>query len=1215
MAPALLMNQFMTSREPRVSRVIDFSSGSSMAAIQRFRFTTRLMSLSLILAFASPFAMATPRVSAASFPNSNQLLKDQNGQLFLRANGTDKKISNAPGEILPMDESGWARLANKNPPPANRRMVLVKVDGAAYFVSENGIIWKSRLDFDAIDTWSGTLIKFKDKLYILFSIMTKDGQSGTFIQYTENDKPVTIEVAKPVFNYSDMGMLDASNTNGIFKHSAGELNLATVNQRTPLGNNVPGFKSEASPVAESPSKKAETPPPAAKSPAAENKQKQPEAGKPKQLTPKTNGKFENPFKAGSDRTADLDGRLRDKVFGQDHLTQRLSEHYYGFEPGLPTVLLITGPSGVGKSHLARVFAEETFKDSKFFLEIDGTEYQAEIRSGSIEHHKLVGAPKGQQGAQKGKLTEWVKETEGSGVLVINEADKMHPDIWKRLMELFEHGKITDGEGVTHSVKKLFIVLTSNRGATMMFPPDVAVWSQAEIERRLKNLDQNTVKNYYMTSTGANDKFKLPREVINRISEFLVAAPFFEDTVVKIARTAVEKFNAKLKSSFGVEVELDEAALRHLALAGFTSADDGRQINRQVARYLQSIKLAIGTQWEELHSAKLHVSLAEDRPGHHVFVVTDGFNRLIAEAPGTGHSNPLADPLEVARLTGLEQTIKTRIIGQDSAVKSISQAVIAQRSDASRRRPVSIMLVGSTGTGKTEMGRALALGLYDSADRVAVISMGNVMNEANWNKVFGSDPGYGGNEITREFESILLANPEGAVIVLDEVSNMGGNSREMKAALFKKLYDLSEEGKWTSPITGKVFNLSKYVFVLTGNDGETLFQGVSADDLRMSIWNKNKAREKVRDLMLAAGVPEAFLNRMADVILMKPLLRAEIHGVILKLVSDRVKAFEKQHIGMKVTYSEQFIEQMADSFFTSDRGGRGIRSILDDRLPAVIAFALINSKLDLTNVNGVEIRLGLTDNQTHKPYRRPDRPAHQVNLLLDVIVKGQVIHREGIDATEFASTKPLMGPKEAQETAYHEAGHAVVNDPTVSGERMANVTIEGGRSKGLVYLGYARYEPIPGIYSNPTRETVVHTIARLYAGSLAQTMAGYDVDAGWNNDLKKIREIAGNALVEWGFEPSLLGVALNKEGEPVLTPLQQRILEKKKMELIEEGRLLAEKRLRENWGLVRAVTAELLLRGSINGARFDELAKKRVDLQKRYERRFNRAGEMCRAIFE
>jgi ATP-dependent Clp protease ATP-binding subunit ClpA len=1199
-----------------------------MAAIQRVWITAHLLSLALALALslavASPSAMATPKASSVSFPNNNQLVKDQNGHLLLRVNGqsTLKKISAAPGEILPMDESGWARLANQpNPPPANRRLTLVKVNGQSFFVSENGTAWKTHLDFDVLDAWSGTLVKFNDKIYILFSIVTNDGKGGTFIQYAEKqDKILTYDLSRYVFNYSKMGLLDASTTNGVVKLGNDvEVNLTTLEKETTLGEHVPGFISEEPPAAQKSHEKSASPSQTVKTLTVTIKQNprqtSEQKSEPKQLVLKANGKFDNPFKAGSDRTADLDGRLREKVFGQDHLTKKLAEHYYGFEPGLPTVLLVTGPSGVGKTHLAGVFAEETFKDSKFFLEIDGTEYQAEIRSGSIEHHKLVGAPKGQQGAQKGKLTEWIKETEGNGVLVINEADKMHPDIWKRLMELFEHGKITDGDGDTHSVKKLFIILTSNRGATMMFPPDVAVWSQAEIERRLKNLDQNAIKNYYMTSTGANDKFKLPREIINRITEYLVAAPFFEDTVVRIARAAVEKFNTKLKSSFGVEVELDEAALRHLALAGFTSADDGRQINRQVAKYLQQIKLAIGAQWEELHSVKLHVSLAEDRPGHRVFIVTDGFNRLVAEAPGTGHSNPLADPLEVSRLTSLEQVITTRIIGQDSAVKSISQAVIAQRSDASRKRPVSIMLVGSTGTGKTEMGRALALGLYDSADRVAVISMGNIMNESNWNKVFGADPGYSGNEITREFESILLANPEGAVIVLDEVSNMGGNNKEMKAALFKKLYDLSEEGKWTSPITGKVFDLSKYVFVLTGNDGETLFQGVSADDLRLSIWNKNKAREKVRDLMLAAGVPEAFLNRMADVILMKPLLRKEIRGVITKLVSDRVKAFEKQHIGMKVTYGAQFIEQMADSFFTSDRGGRGIRSILEDRLPAVIAFALINSKLDLTNVNGVEIRLGLTDNQTHKPYRRAESPARKVDLLLDVVVNGQVIHREGVDATEFASTKPLMGPKEAQVTAYHEAGHAVVNDPAVSGERMANVTIEGGRSKGLVYLGYARYEPIPGLFANPTRETVVLLIARYYAGSLAQVMAGYEPDAGWGNDLKQIRTTARKAIIEWGFEPSLLGVSLNKEGEPVLTLNQQRILEKKTLELIEEGRQLAEKRLRENWGLVRAVTAELLLRGSINGARFDELAKKRVDLQKRYERRLNRNGEMCHAIFK
>jgi ATP-dependent Clp protease ATP-binding subunit ClpA len=916
-----------------------------------------------------------------------------------------------------------------------------------------------------------------------------------------------------------------------------------------------------------------------------------------------NGKRENPLKAKANEVGDLDGQLREKVFGQDHLTRKLAEHFSRLKAGLPTVLVLTGPSGVGKSHLGRQFAKVAFGDPKLFLEVDGTEYQMPIEKGSIQHHKLVGAESAYQGQQKGVLTEWIRANKGTGVLLINEADKMHPDIWKRLMELFERGRITDGDGVTHQADRLVIILTSNRGATLMFPPSAEAWSQEEIDRRMKSLNEDAIKKFYMTKNGPKDKFELPREVINRISEWLVAGPLTDEAVIKIATVTVGDYNEQLESEHGLKLVLSPEAVRHLALTGFKSTDDGRQVVRQTLKYLKDIEAIVGLKWDYIYSSSIKVKLEFDKQQTPVFLVTDGKQKLKIAAPVKPHDNPLQDKSEVERLLKLPLILRERIIGQESAIESISQAVTAARSDASRRRPVSFFLIGTTGTGKTEIGRGLSLALYGSSDRVNVLSMGEINSEGGWMQKFG----YAGSESASEFEQALISNPEGGVLVFDEVSNMGGMSAEMKRTLFKKLYELTEEGKWTSPLSGKVYDLSKYVFVFTGNDGETLFQGVSSDDMRMAIWRDNNARDKVRALLIAAGVPEAFINRMADAVLMKPLTLAEINGVVLKLLKDRIKAFETQHRGMKIKYSDELVRRIADSFFTNDRGARGIRSMLEDRFPAVLTYALINSQLDLSDLHDVEVHLGVSDNKEKRPYLMRSSPERKVEIVLDVMRHGRLLRHQALDVTELAAPKVLMGFREARLTAIHEAGHAVVNDSEATGERMRYITIEGGFAKGLKYLGYAAYEPVPGQYHSPTRAIVVRKIARLYAGSLAQLIEGLEPDAGWSNDLEKIRQIASTAVIKWGLEPSLVGVRVNQDGETILTPAQNELAEEKIKALIEEGRVYAENKLKEKRALMRAVAADLLRKGYISGSRYDEIAAA-------YERREAMRGGMCRALF-
>lgn len=898
------------------------------------------------------------------------------------------------------------------------------------------------------------------------------------------------------------------------------------------------------------------------------------------------------------------GHLNQKVFGQKKLTMRLA-HYVVNPPdeGRPVVLVMTGPSGVGKTLVGQSFAEEVFGDSKFFLEVDGTEYMSPVSQGNIEAHKLFGAPLGQQGKQKGQLTEWLSSNEGDGVLLLNEGDKMHPDMWKRLMELLDRGVVTSGAGFKIKSRKLYILITSNRGAAQMFPPSIDSWSQEEIDRTLDKLDSDTVKATYANKVSATDKSELPVEVTNRVREYLVAGPISRETAVQIANSSLAAFNAASAQKYAVQISMTPDALKHLALTNFKSTKDGRWIRDQVQFSLETARKIAGSTWPLTDGTTLQVGLSPtvgDSPKMQVSWTNPAGRVLEADydGPKVKSENPVADPHIRDILARIEPTLNARIIGQPHAVKSVAEAIRSKISDGSRKHPVSLFLAGSTGTGKTEMGRAIAEAMYGSPDRLEVVTLGNIKNESNFNKVFGADPGYAGNETPREFEKALMKNPDGGVIVFDEASNMGGNDKDKKSEFFKLLYEMTEEGKWTSPTpSGKEYDLSKYIFVFTGNDGEHLLHGVSSDDMRLAIWKQNSSRSKVKTMLLEKGVPEAFIMRMADTILMKPLTRPEMDRVVTKLFNQTIAKTERQYKGAKVVIDSSrgpsIITQIADSFFLSEGGGRSLRTILEDRLPGLVSSAFVSSGLDLKKpLDGVELSFTLTDSLTKKPYLRKGSPDRLVKFSAQVKQAGHVLADDFLDLSELATAKRFMGAKGAKSTAFHEAGHAVVNDESVTAEKMVHVTIEGGTFKqngeDVEYLGVARYEPIEGQRLNPTRRTTVIRIGQLFAGRLAQEMAGYEYDAGWQNDKEKIQRIAADALLKWGVEPRLLSVRLDDKGNPILNSADEKFFKEKMDELLEEGRFYAHKKLTEKWSLVRAMTAELLIKGSINNVRYKEI---------------------------
>jgi ATP-dependent Clp protease ATP-binding subunit ClpA len=877
------------------------------------------------------------------------------------------------------------------------------------------------------------------------------------------------------------------------------------------------------------------------------------------------------------------------VFGQDPVVDRLVHHIFETQTNgmtKPKVLVAMGPSGVGKSYSAQLLAERVYQDKNFVFEISGNEYNAGTHS--LDYIKLLGGAKGTSAGKDGVLINWVKETQGKGVLIINEGDKMHSDVWKRLMEFLEKGRLTDSAGKDVWGKEIVVIITSNRGANRLFPTSVDSWTQREIDERLRTVTQDELKGYYLQRDGLHDNSILPREIINRVDEFIAFGPLSREAALKIATSTADDLLKQFQERYRVEIIVDSNLIEHVALAEFKSSDDARQIRNEVKSLITEItrkSLETFTTLEE--EDKIRVTLDQNKTS---LIAKISFKDQVIEHPVKTllNSNPLQNSFQRSLLMDLENRLKSQIFGQEANLHQIVQALIAYEVTPVKERPFTLGLFGPSGTGKTEIGKTIARAFYGEKAKATVLPMGNIASFSDFETLFGSAAKYQGGEIEREFERALRENPRGGVIILDEISNMGGNDPKLKEALFKKLYDLFEEGKYTSPRDSRVYDLKKYKFILTGNDGEKLFLGMTSDDLLLSTWKENNRPEIVRSLLREANLPNAFINRINTLLLMKPLLKDEVHQVAHKLFQVQLKALIEANPGLKITLADNILDKLTHAFYSADQGGRSVRKALDSGITGAMGMALMKSGVDTERLNGVTLHLDIRDNHVKKPYLPNTHPERVVNLVTQVIYENKVVFQETIDMTDIAEKQILLSSRDAKLTAYHEAGHAVANDPRLTGQRVSYITIRGGSTGTLNYHGYARYESVGSEGGNLDYEKTVAQIARLWAGRKAQELAGFAADTGWSDDLRNIRRIASEYLTTWGLDREFIALPVDKEGKPQSSgPLAERFIQKMDA-LISEGEALAEKRLKQNWRLVRAITAELLTKGNISQKRFVEI---------------------------
>jgi ATP-dependent Clp protease ATP-binding subunit ClpB len=280
----------------------------------------------------------------------------------------------------------------------------------------------------------------------------------------------------------------------------------------------------------------------------------------------------------------MEERLRHRVIGQDEALERVANAIRRSRAGLSDPrrpigsFIFLGPTGVGKTELARALAEFLFDDEHNIVRIDMSEY--------MEKHavsRLIGAPPGYVGYEEGgQLTEAVRRRPYS-VVLLDEIEKAHPDVFNILLQILDDGRLTDGKGRTVDFKNTVIIMTSNLGSQFLRPANFDVtettgtWTAEQgAERRLEDARKQVMD-------VVHEYFK--PEFLNRVDDIIIFNPLERKELMKIVDLRLEDLR-QLLADRRISIELTDKAKELIFAEGYDAAFGARPLKRAIQRLIQ-----------------------------------------------------------------------------------------------------------------------------------------------------------------------------------------------------------------------------------------------------------------------------------------------------------------------------------------------------------------------------------------------------------------------------------------------------------------------------------------------------------------------------------------------------------------------------------------------------------------------------------------------------
>ncbi|MER7150037.1 ATP-dependent chaperone ClpB [Streptomyces lydicus] len=716
------------------------------------------------------------------------------------------------------------------------------------------------------------------------------------------------------------------------------------------------------------------------------------------------GAYEALDKYGQDLVAEARSGKKDPVIGRDAEIRRVMQILSRKTKNNPVLI---GDPGVGKTAIVEGLAQRIVRG-------DVPEGLREKTIFSLDMSSLVAGAK-YRGEFEERLQAVLSEVKAAEGRILLFVDELHTVVGagggaEGAMDAGNMLKPMLARGELHMI-----------GATTLEEYRKHVESDAALERRFQQVivDEPSVEDTVSILRGLRERLEVFHGVKIQDTALVAAATlshryisdrFLPDKAIDLVDEACARLRTEIDS---MPAELDEITRRvtrleieDAALAKETDAASRKRLE-ELRRELSDLRAeadAMNAQWEaerqairrvqelrqdleqvrqEAEEAERNYDLnraAELRYGtltelerrlaaeEEALAAKQGDKRLLREvvtedeiaeivAAWTGIPVTRLQEGEREKLLRLDEILTERVIGQDEAVKLVTDAIIRARSGIrDPRRPIgSFIFLGPTGVGKTELAKALAAALFDTEESIVRLDMSEYQERHTVSRLVGAPPGYVGYEEGGQLTEAVRRKPY-SVVLFDEVE-------KAHADVFNTLLQVLDDGRITDA-QGRTVDFRNTVVIMTSNIGSAhLLDGVTPEG-----EIKPDARALVMGELQSHFRPE-FLNRVDDVVLFKPLGMEQIKRIVELQFNDLRRRLAERRISVELT--DQARELIAQQGFDPVYGARPLRRFISHEVETLVGRALIRGDVD----DGSTIRVDAQNGELVVTYDRPARADH------------------------------------------------------------------------------------------------------------------------------------------------------------------------------------------------------------------------------------------------
>ncbi|MFH8629693.1 ATP-dependent chaperone ClpB [Streptomyces lydicus] len=716
------------------------------------------------------------------------------------------------------------------------------------------------------------------------------------------------------------------------------------------------------------------------------------------------GAYEALEKYGQDLVAEARSGKKDPVIGRDAEIRRVMQILSRKTKNNPVLI---GDPGVGKTAIVEGLAQRIVRG-------DVPEGLREKTIFSLDMSSLVAGAK-YRGEFEERLQAVLSEVKAAEGRILLFVDELHTVVGagggaEGAMDAGNMLKPMLARGELHMI-----------GATTLEEYRKHVESDAALERRFQQVivDEPSVEDTVSILRGLRERLEVFHGVKIQDTALVAAATlshryisdrFLPDKAIDLVDEACARLRTEIDS---MPAELDEITRRvtrleieDAALAKETDAASRKRLEelrrelsdlraeadamnaqweaeRQAIRRVQELRQELEQVRQEAEEAERNYDLnraAELRYGtltelerrlaaeEEALASKQGETRLLREvvtedeiaeivAAWTGIPVTRLQEGEREKLLRLDEILTERVIGQDEAVKLVTDAIIRARSGIrDPRRPIgSFIFLGPTGVGKTELAKALAAALFDTEESIVRLDMSEYQERHTVSRLVGAPPGYVGYEEGGQLTEAVRRKPY-SVVLFDEVE-------KAHADVFNTLLQVLDDGRITDA-QGRTVDFRNTVVIMTSNIGSAhLLDGVTPEG-----EIKPDARALVMGELQSHFRPE-FLNRVDDVVLFKPLGMAQIKRIVELQFNDLRRRLAERQISVELT--DQARELIAQQGFDPVYGARPLRRFISHEVETLVGRALIRGDV----ADGSTIRVDAQNGELVVTYDRPARADH------------------------------------------------------------------------------------------------------------------------------------------------------------------------------------------------------------------------------------------------